>query len=92
LVIPALATVSHVSSFMFGLPVDDEVFRVGQITHPCAPARTTTASSSRIGDMSRVTAALIMVFVSFRLNGNPPVKQFGVGLTVAVILEVTAVR
>ncbi len=43
---------------------------------------------------ARVTAALIMVFVfgSFRLNGNPPVKQFGVGLTVAVILEVTAVR
>ncbi len=43
---------------------------------------------------ARVTAALIMVFVfgSFRLNGNPPVKQIGVGLTVAVILEVTAVR
>ncbi len=43
---------------------------------------------------ARATAALKMAFAfgSFRLNGNPPVKQFGVGLTVAVILEVTAVR
>jgi hypothetical protein len=44
--------------------------------------------------VARVIAALVMVFVfgSFRLNGDPPVRQFGVGLTVAVILEVTAVR
>jgi len=35
---------------------------------------------------------MAFAFGSFRLNGNPPVKQFGVGLTVAVILEVTAVR
>jgi hypothetical protein len=44
--------------------------------------------------VARVIAALVMVFVfgSFRLNGDPPVRQFGVGLTVAVILEVTAAR
>ncbi len=35
---------------------------------------------------------MVFVFGSFRLNSNPPVKQFGVGLTVAVIPEVTAVR
>jgi RND superfamily putative drug exporter len=39
-------------------------------------------------------AAAIMVFVfgSFLLNGNPTVKQFGVGLAVAVILDATVVR
>ena len=39
-------------------------------------------------------AALIMVFVfgSFVLNGDPTVKQFGVGLAVAVILDATVVR
>jgi len=35
---------------------------------------------------------MAFAFGSFRLNGNPPVKHFGVGLTVAIILEVTAVR
>ena len=39
-------------------------------------------------------AAAIMVFVfgSFVLNGNPTVKEFGVGLAVAVILDATVVR
>jgi RND superfamily putative drug exporter len=39
-------------------------------------------------------AALIMVFVfgSFVLNGDPTIKQFGVGLAVAVILDATVVR
>ena len=39
-------------------------------------------------------AALIMVFVfgGFILNGDPTVKQFGVGLAVAVVLDATIVR
>ena len=39
-------------------------------------------------------AACIMVFVfgSFLLNGDPTVKQFGVGLAIAVILDATVVR
>ena len=39
-------------------------------------------------------AALIMVFVfgSFVLNGDPTIKQFGVGLAVAVMLDATVVR
>jgi RND superfamily putative drug exporter len=39
-------------------------------------------------------AAAIMVFVfgSFVLNGDPTIKQFGVGLAVAVILDATVVR
>ena len=40
------------------------------------------------------SAALIMVsvFASFVLNGDPTVKQFGVGLAVAVALDATIVR
>jgi putative drug exporter of the RND superfamily len=39
-------------------------------------------------------AASIMVFVfgGFVLNGDPTVKQFGIGLAVAVILDSTVVR
>jgi RND superfamily putative drug exporter len=32
------------------------------------------------------------VFGSFVLNGDPTIKQFGVGLAVAVILDATVVR
>ena len=58
-----------------------------------------TTSSSVVSGLvtsARVitAAAAIMVFVfgSFVLNGDPTVKQFGVGLAVAVILDATVVR
>jgi RND superfamily putative drug exporter len=35
---------------------------------------------------------MVFVFGSFVLNGNPTIKQFGVGLAVAVILDATVVR
>ena len=40
------------------------------------------------------SAALIMVavFSSFVLNGDPTVKQFGVGLAVAIAIDATVVR
>jgi RND superfamily putative drug exporter len=40
------------------------------------------------------SAALIMVcvFTSFVLNGDPVVKEFGVGLAVAIALDATVVR
>jgi putative drug exporter of the RND superfamily len=40
------------------------------------------------------SAALVMVFVfsSFVLNGDPVVKQFGIGLAVAIALDATVVR
>ena len=40
------------------------------------------------------SAALIMVsvFVAFILNGDPTVKQFGVGMAVAVAVDATLVR
>ena len=40
------------------------------------------------------SAALIMVcvFTSFVLNGDPVVKEFGVGLAVAIAIDATVVR
>lgn len=40
------------------------------------------------------SAALIMVFVfsSFILNGNPTVKQFGIGMAAAIAIDATIVR
>ena len=49
-----------------------------------------------VGTSARVitAAALIMitVFASFVLNGDPIIKQFGVGLSIAIILDTTIVR
>jgi putative drug exporter of the RND superfamily len=40
------------------------------------------------------SAALIMVcvYTSFILNGNPTVKQFGLGLAIAIAVDATIVR
>ena len=35
---------------------------------------------------------MVFVFGGFVLNGDPTVKQFGIGLAVAVILDATVVR
>ena len=93
--------VSYVPLFMFailfGLSMDYEVFLVSQIEEHVHEGEDN--KSSVIGGLvtsGRVitAAAAIMVFVfgSFVLNGDPTVKQFGVGLAVAVVLDATVVR
>ncbi len=93
--------VSYVPLFMFavlfGLSMDYEVFLVSQIEeHVHAGEDNQTSVVSGLVTSARVitAAALIMVFVfgSFVLNGDPTIKQFGVGLAVAVILDATVVR
>ena len=93
--------VSYVPLFMFailfGLSMDYEVFLVSQIKeHVTAGEDTHRSVVGGLATSARVitAAALIMVFVfgSFVLNGDPTVKQFGVGLAVAVILDATIVR
>ncbi len=93
--------VSYVPLFMFavlfGLSMDYEVFLVSQIEeHKHAGEDNTSAVLSGLLTSARVitAAALIMVFVfgSFVLNGDPTIKQFGVGLAVAVVLDATVVR
>ena len=93
--------VSYVPLFMFailfGLSMDYEVFLVSQIeehVHEGEDNRTSVTSGLVTSARVITAAALIMVFVfgSFLVNGNPTVKQFGVGLAVAVILDATVVR
>ena len=93
--------VSYVPLFMFailfGLSMDYEVFLVSQIEeHVHAGEDNKRSVISGLVTSARVitAAALIMVFVfgSFVLNGDPTIKQFGVGLAVAVILDATVVR
>ena len=93
--------VSYVPLFMFailfGLSMDYEVFLVSQIEeHVHAGEDNKSSVVSGLVTSARVitAAAMIMVFVfgSFVLNGDPTVKQFGIGLAVAVILDATIVR
>ncbi len=93
--------VSYVPLFMFailfGLSMDYEVFLVSQIEeHVHAGEDNRSSVTLGLVTSARVitAAAAIMVFVfgSFLLNGNPTVKEFGVGLAVAVILDATVVR
>jgi len=93
--------VSYVPLFMFailfGLSMDYEVFLVSQIEeHVHAGEDNRSSVISGLVTSARVitAAAAIMVFVfgSFVLNGDPTIKQFGVGLAIAVILDATVVR
>ena len=93
--------VSYVPLFMFailfGLSMDYEVFLVSQIeehVHAGEDNRSSVVSGLVTSGRVITAAALIMVFVfgSFVLNGDPTIKQFGVGLAVAVILDATVVR
>ncbi len=93
--------VSYVPLFMFailfGLSMDYEVFLVSQIeehVHAGEDNRSSVVSGLVTSARVITAAAAIMVFVfgSFVLSGDPTIKQFGVGLAVAVILDATVVR
>jgi putative drug exporter of the RND superfamily len=93
--------VSYVPLFMFavlfGLSMDYEVFLVSQIeehVHAGEDNRSSVVSGLVTSARVITAAAAIMVFVfgSFVLNGDPTIKQFGIGLAVAVVLDATVVR
>ncbi|MFZ0089237.1 MAG: MMPL family transporter [Solirubrobacteraceae bacterium] len=97
----AVPIVSYVPLFMFailfGLSMDYEVFLVSQIEeHVHAGEDNKNSVVKGLITSARVitAAATIMVFVfgGFVLNGDPTVKQFGIGLAVAVLLDATIVR
>jgi uncharacterized membrane protein YdfJ with MMPL/SSD domain len=76
---------------LFGLSMDYEVFLVSQIAqHHAAGESPRQAVRSGVASSAKVIAAaaiiMISVFGSFVLNGDPTIKQFGVGLSVAVLL------
>lgn len=81
---------------LFGLSMDYQVFLISQIEqHRGDAASDEEAIAGGVASGARVisAAALIMiaVFASFILNGDPTVKQFGVGLSAGVALAAMSV-
>jgi putative drug exporter of the RND superfamily len=84
-------------AILFGLSMDYEVFLMTHIREAWQRTRDNReAVIEGVGTTGRVitSAALIMVsvFFAFIINGDPTVKQFGVGMGVAVAVDATVVR
>ncbi|MCO5316008.1 MAG: MMPL family transporter [Solirubrobacterales bacterium] len=84
-------------AILFGLSMDYEVFLMSQIREIHARSGKNRhavihglASSARV--ITAAAAIMVAVFASFVLNGDPVVKQFGVGLAFAVLIDATVVR
>jgi RND superfamily putative drug exporter len=84
-------------AILFGLSMDYEVFLLSRIREYWAHGRKT---SDAVADGLTVTARvitaaaaiMICVFLSFVMNPTPVVKQMGLGLAVAVLIDATVVR
>jgi RND superfamily putative drug exporter len=85
-------------AILFGLSMDYQVFLVSRIGERYRELDEDNheAVVEGLATSARVitSAALIMVcvFASFILNGNPTVKQFGVGMAAAIAVDATVVR
>jgi RND superfamily putative drug exporter len=84
-------------AILFGLSMDYQVFLLTRIKEHYAEThdnRTAVVDGLASSAWLITSAALIMVsvFGSFILNGDPTVKQFGVGLAVAIAIDATVVR
>ena len=84
-------------AILFGLSMDYEVFLLTQMReHYKAHGDAKRAVIEGLANTGRVitsaAAIMVCVFTSFVLNGNPIVKEFGVGLAVAIAIDATLVR
>ena len=82
---------------LFGMSTDHGVFLISQIfDFHAAGESSDDAVRHGVGTSTRVitAAALIMVtvFAGFILHPDPVIKQFGVALSVAILLDATIVR
>ena len=84
-------------AILFGLSMDYEVFLLTGISERYAvhgdARRAVVEGLGRIGRVIASAATIMfLVFASFVLNGNPTVKEFGIGLAVAIAIDVAFVR
>jgi RND superfamily putative drug exporter len=84
-------------AILFGLSMDYEVFLLTQMReHYKQHGDARRAVIEGLANTGRVitsaAAIMVCVFTSFVLNGNPVVKEFGVGLAVAIAIDSTLVR
>ncbi len=84
-------------AILFGLSMDYEVFLLTQMReHYKQYGDERRAVVEGLANTGRVitsaAAIMVCVFTSFVLNGDPVVKEFGVGLAVAIAIDSTLVR
>jgi RND superfamily putative drug exporter len=84
-------------AILFGLSMDYEVFLMTQIKeHYVEYGDERRAVVEGLANTGRVitsaAAIMVCVFASFVLSGDPVVKEFGVGLAVAIAIDSTVVR
>jgi len=84
-------------AILFGLSMDYEVFLLTQMhEHYEETGDERRAVVEGLANTGRVitsaAAIMVCVFSSFVLNGDPVVKEFGVGLAVAIAIDSTLVR
>jgi RND superfamily putative drug exporter len=84
-------------AILFGLSMDYEVFLLTQMReHFVKYGDEKRAVVEGLANTGRVitsaAAIMVCVFTSFVLNGDPVVKEFGVGLAVAIAIDSTLVR
>ncbi|MFN8162580.1 MAG: MMPL family transporter [Solirubrobacterales bacterium] len=84
-------------AILFGLSMDYEVFLLTQMREHFKQhddeRRAVVEGLANTGRVITSAAAIMVcVFTSFVLNGDPVVKEFGVGLAVAIAIDSTLVR
>ena len=84
-------------AILFGLSMDYEVFLMTQMKEHYVeygdPRRAVVEGLANTGRVITSAAAIMVcVFASFVLSGDPVVKEFGVGLAVAIAIDSTVVR
>ncbi|HEX8754212.1 MAG TPA: MMPL family transporter [Solirubrobacterales bacterium] len=84
-------------AILFGLSMDYEVFLLTQMRehfkeHDDEKRAVTEGLANTGRVITSAAAIMVCVFTSFVLNGNPVVKEFGVGLAVAIAIDSTLVR
>jgi RND superfamily putative drug exporter len=84
-------------SVLFGLSMDYEVFLVSRIHEEWLRTRdnrlaVTTGQAATGRVITAAASIMILVFLSFMLNGNIVIQQFGVGLAAAIIIDAFVVR
>jgi RND superfamily putative drug exporter len=82
---------------LFGLSTDYEVFLISRIREEYDAGATTREAVTRgLSHTARVITAaaaiMVLVFATVLLGGDIAVKQFGLGLAIAVLLDATVVR
>lgn len=92
-----MSTLVLVGVIAFALSMDYEVFMLSRITEEHAAGKDTTEAVAfglqRTGRIITAAALLIaIVFAAFLTSGATNIKQLGLGVTVAILLDATVVR